>query len=65
MTLLLGCANQLPPGGGEVDKIPPEIIYSYPENGTINFKDDYIEFEFSEYVDKRSFKDAIIYFSCN
>ncbi len=31
---LAGCANQLPPGGGEVDKIPPEIIYSYPENGT-------------------------------
>ncbi|MBK7629885.1 MAG: Ig-like domain-containing protein [Ignavibacteriales bacterium] len=61
MTLLFlsGCANQLPPGGGEVDKIPPGIIYSYPENGTTNFDDDYIEFEFSEYVDKRSFKDAL------
>ena len=56
---IAGCANQLPPGGGEVDLIPPEIIFSYPENGTINFKDDYIEFEFSEYVDKRSFRDAI------
>ncbi|HCY77316.1 MAG TPA: hypothetical protein DHV28_15475 [Ignavibacteriales bacterium] len=56
---LAGCANQLPPGGGEVDKIPPEIIYSYPETGTINFKDDHIEFEFSEYVDKRSFKEAL------
>lgn len=57
--ILAGCANQLPPGGGEIDKIPPEIIYSYPENETINFKDDYIELEFSEYVDKRSFKDAL------
>ena len=56
---LSGCANQLPPGGGEVDKIPPEIIFSYPENETINFKDDFIEFDFSEYVDKRSFKDAL------
>ncbi|MEO8233529.1 MAG: Ig-like domain-containing protein [Ignavibacteriota bacterium] len=56
---LLSCANQLPPGGGEIDKIPPDIIYSYPENGTTNFKDDNIEFEFSEYVDKRSFKDAL------
>ncbi len=56
---IAGCANQLPPGGGEIDKIPPEIIYSYPENETINFKDDYIELEFSEYVDKRSFKDAL------
>jgi len=59
LLFLIGCANQLPPGGGEVDTIPPEIIFSYPENGTTNFRDDYIEFEFSEYVDKRSFKDAI------
>ena len=58
-SFLISCANQLPPGGGEVDTVPPEIIFSYPENGTTNFKDDYIEFEFSEYVDKRSFKDAI------
>lgn len=57
--ILSGCANQLPPGGGEVDKIPPEIIFSYPENETINFEDDFIEFDFSEYVDKRSFKDAL------
>jgi len=59
LLFLSGCANQLPPGGGEVDKIPPEIIFSYPENETINFKDDFIEFDFSEYVDKRSFKDAL------
>jgi len=59
LLFLVGCANQLPPGGGEVDSVPPEIIYSYPENGTTNFKDAYIEFEFSEYVDKRSFKDAV------
>lgn len=56
---LVSCANQLPPGGGEVDKIPPEIVFSYPENETINFSEDYIEFEFSEYVDKRSFKEAL------
>jgi hypothetical protein len=59
LSFLLSCANQLPPGGGEVDSVPPEIIFSYPENGTTNFNDDNIEFEFSEYVDKRSFKDAI------
>lgn len=59
LLFLIGCANQLPPGGGEVDLVPPEIIFSYPENGTTNFNDDYIEFEFSEYVDKRSFRDAI------
>ena len=59
VSFLISCANQLPPGGGEVDKIPPEIIATYPENETTNYKENYIEFEFSEYVDKRSFKDAI------
>lgn len=57
--LISDCANQLPPGGGEVDKIPPKIKSVYPEDGTTNFKDDYFELEFSEYVDKRTFKDAI------
>jgi len=49
----------LPPGGGEVDLIPPEIIEVYPEPGTTMFEEDYFEIEFSEYVDKRSVKEAI------
>ncbi|QQS37824.1 MAG: Ig-like domain-containing protein [Ignavibacteriales bacterium] len=53
------CANQLPPGGGEVDKIPPEIIQLYPEDGTTNYSENYFELEFSEYVDKRTVKEAI------
>ena len=53
------CANQLPPDGGEVDTIPPKIIEVYPEDGTTNFKDDYFELGFSEYVEKRSIKEAI------
>lgn len=53
------CANQLPPTGGDVDRIPPEIIEVYPSDGTINFDKDYFEIDFSEYVDKRSVRDAI------
>ena len=53
------CANQLPPGGGEVDKVPPQIVEIYPENGTTNFNDDYFEITFSEYVEKRSVQEAI------
>ncbi len=56
---LSGCANQLPPGGGEIDKIPPKIVETYPEEGTTNYKEDYIEFTFSEYVEKRTVKDAL------
>jgi hypothetical protein len=59
LLFLTGCANQLPPGGGEVDLVPPSIISTHPDNGSTNFNDDYIEFEFSEYVDKRTFKDAL------
>ncbi|MFO7448485.1 MAG: Ig-like domain-containing protein, partial [Ignavibacteriaceae bacterium] len=57
--LLANCANQLPPGGGDIDRTPPEIIEVYPAEGTTNFNDDYFEIGFSEYVDKRSVQDAI------
>ena len=57
--ILFRCANQLPPSGGEVDKIPPKIISTFPEPNTVNYDEDYFELEFSEYVDKRSVHDAI------
>jgi hypothetical protein len=57
--MLSSCALQLPPGGGEVDKIPPKITEVYPANGTTNFKDDHFKVKFSEYVDKRTFQDAL------
>ncbi len=57
--ILWKCANQLPPGGGEVDRIPPEIIETNPPNGTTNFNDMSVEFNFSEYIDKNSIYDAI------
>ena len=56
---LLRCANQLPPPGGDPDKIPPTIVEFYPPNGTTNYNDDYFEVVFSEYVDKRSATEAI------
>jgi hypothetical protein len=57
--ILSECANQLPPEGGAVDTIPPKIVEVYPADGTINFSDDYFELGFSEYVEKRTVKDAI------
>jgi uncharacterized protein (DUF2141 family) len=57
--LLLSCANQQSPGGGEIDKIPPGIIEFTPGNGTVNYTEDYFEISFSEYVDKRSAQEAI------
>lgn len=57
--LTFRCANQLPPGGGEIDYEPPEIVSTYPPDGTTNYTEDYVEIEFSEYVDKRSAISAI------
>ncbi len=59
LLVLLGCAHQIPPSGGPPDTTPPEIIKTYPKNGSVNFKDNYVEIEFSEYVDKRSVQEAI------
>ncbi len=56
---LLQCANQLPPSGGDVDRIPPEIEEVYPADGTTNYDEDYFEIDFSEYVDKRSVREAV------
>jgi uncharacterized protein (DUF2141 family) len=56
---IAGCANQMAPVGGEVDKIPPEIIESYPKDKTVNYKESYIELKFSEYVDKLSVQNSI------
>lgn len=53
------CASQIPPSGGDIDLIPPKIIKVYPINGTTNYQKNYFELTFSEYVDKRTVKDAI------
>jgi hypothetical protein len=57
--ILSGCANQLPPRGGPMDKVPPQIVEAYPASGTTNFSDDHIEFVFSKYIDKRTLQDAL------
>lgn len=69
--LFIKCANQLPPDGGPIDRIPPQIIKSYPNQRSNNVQTDYVEFTFSEYINKRSvynsifispyFKDDLIY----
>jgi len=59
LILFHGCANQLPPSGGEPDTIPPEVTGVYPVNGTTNFTDNYLEIEFSEYVKRNNAREAV------
>lgn len=58
--LINSCAVQQPPTGGEDDKTPPEIVNVLPKNNTLNFRGESIEIEFNEYVDTRSFIDALV-----
>lgn len=56
--LLCSCANQIPPSGGEDDKIPPKIVSVFPEPGKLNYTKNYIRLVFDEYVDRRSFEES-------
>jgi len=62
IALFCSCANQLPPSGGEDDKIPPKIISIFPQPNTVNFKNDRLVFRFDEYVDRRSFEESFFIF---
>ncbi len=57
--LLAGCAGQRPPEGGPADSVPPEIISVLPAPNTVNYSDNSIIIEFSEYVDRRSVEGAV------
>jgi uncharacterized protein (DUF2141 family) len=54
-----GCANQVAPSGGEVDKTPPVVVVCSPDSNTVNFTGNSVSFTFNKYMDKRSFKDAL------
>ena len=58
LTVIIGCANQQPPGGGEEDKTPPKVSIISPKPNSLNFRGKILEFKFNEYIDKRSFQDA-------
>ncbi len=57
---LTNCANPGRPTGGPKDTIPPTLIYSSPTNGTTNFSNSTIEFEFSEYINADKLKQQLI-----
>lgn len=46
------CANIQPPSGGPKDTEPPRVIHSYPLDKTLNYKKDFVEIEFSEWVNR-------------
>lgn len=49
---LYSCANIQPPSGGPKDEEPPFVSEFYPTDKTLNYSKDYVEIEFSEWVNR-------------
>ncbi len=59
LIFLSACASQRPPEGGPRDTEPPFILETIPASGTVNFSGQTVEIEFSEYVTRQSFQEAV------
>ena len=50
LLLFCGCANIVPPGGGEKDTLPPQLISAKPVNKSVFFNSTKITLKFDEYI---------------
>lgn len=57
--VFLNCAAVGPPGGGEVDILPPELIQVTPVGGSSYFKGGQIRLLFSEYIAENTMEKSI------
>ncbi len=55
-----GCANIIPPTGGERDSLPPVLVTASPPNATKEFKARTITFTFDEYVELQTIQENLI-----
>ncbi|MBC8146276.1 MAG: Ig-like domain-containing protein, partial [bacterium] len=53
-SVLSSCASGIgtPPPGGPPDTTAPRVVGTIPANGTLNFRGDEVEIEFSEYMNE-------------
>lgn len=59
-TLLISCAQFVPPTGGKKDEIQPKLISSIPKSEQKNFKEKTISLEFDELVDVTSLRQELL-----
>jgi hypothetical protein len=55
-----GCANIVPPSGGERDSLPPILVKANPVNKTKNFTESHITLTFNEYVDIDNYQQNMV-----
>ncbi len=60
ITVLSGCANIVPPQGGDRDSIPPVLIKSTPGDSTRNFRGNRIVFTFDEFIDVQNAQQQLL-----
>ena len=58
--VIVNCANRGTPSGGEIDKTPPVIVKSIPENYSTNFSAKEIRIYFDEYVKTKNLQQQLI-----
>ncbi len=58
--LLFGCAQFVPPTGGKKDIAPPQLLSSFPENKSLNFKGKEINLTFDEIIDATNLRQELI-----
>lgn len=60
LSSMLSCAKQQFPPGGPEDKTPPEVLGTYPENGTARIeRNPEVSISFSERMDKERTREAV------
>jgi hypothetical protein len=62
ITVLTGCANQIPPTGGDRDSLPPLLLKVTPPDSSKGFTAKTITFTFDEFIDQPQeiFKNLIV-----
>jgi Bacterial Ig-like domain len=60
ITVLPGCANIIPPGGGPVDSTAPELVEANPPNLSKNFKGKQVTFTFDEFVEVQNLTENLV-----
>ncbi|MFT6866380.1 MAG: hypothetical protein ACJA08_001211 [Cyclobacteriaceae bacterium] len=58
--IFLQCANPLRPSGGPKDTIPPTLLFSNPQNQTLNFSGQEIKLYFDEYISADKMRQKLI-----
>ncbi|MGO9482677.1 MAG: Ig-like domain-containing protein, partial [Candidatus Kryptoniota bacterium] len=61
IAVIAGCAGQIPPSGGPVDKTPPKIIYTSPSQKGLNFHFQKIILTFDKYMSEMDVDNAVYF----